>query len=96
MTSALTERLPAWTARASCGTARGDLRAAFLGDTTDPDLVNEAKSHCAVCPVLDECRRYLAAQPSREIPGVWANTAEWEREGRKKHGKGRPPKADAA
>ena len=45
--------------------------------------VGQAKAICAACPVLDECKAYIDANPQ---PGIWGGTTERERKAARRRG----------
>lgn len=81
--AALTDGPGRWTAHAACAghdldhwfpVSKGAGRNGI--DRTYLSTVARAKSICATCPVLNECRAYIDANPQ---DGIWAGTTEKER-----------------
>lgn len=52
-------------------------------DTAYLRIVARAKAICATCPVLDDCRAYIDANPQ---PGIWAGTTERDRKDARRRG----------
>lgn len=66
-------RLPVlgrWVADAACGDVGLDAADTFLADRRpDPDELSTAERVCRRCPVVEECRAYVAEAP---VWGLWA------------------------
>lgn len=73
----LSDELPPWWAEAACAEAEHDL---FFpaGDTGDAiRQIEEAKKHCAACPVREECLDF--ALETNQVYGIWGGVTEQER-----------------
>lgn len=93
--------VPAWVyERAACADTPAWLRAVFRGDDTDPEAVEVAKEICGRCPVFGDCHDAVMQVRHVDLPGVWAQTAEADRSGRKNRTqpgqRGRPRKTEEA
>lgn len=77
-----------WTEFAACATHPTDVWfpvAQSTGRRGGPDAgyvaqVAEARRICARCPVIDDCRAYIEANPQ---PGIWAGMTERDRQQRR-------------
>jgi hypothetical protein len=67
---------PEWQREAAC---RGAGVAVFFPGQGEP--VSEALGYCARCPVVEDCRAYVASDADARLFGIWAGTSAKQRRG---------------
>lgn len=88
---------PDWHADAAC--AGSPLQPVFVGDVTDPRMVDQARAVCRRCPVWGDCDRYARSSPPKNLAGVYAGRSDADRQAAVRQRSDRPvgrPRKDVA